>query len=311
MPKHRESPTARVNPSAKKVWVARYTGPDGRRRSAGTLKTKREAQDAIDTAHGRPAARETVGQYAHDWTARYPRSERTDKTNRGRLAAVLDLKVEGRPLQAWPFAELRRRHAGELVDRMLRDQGRAATGAANILRTVSAMAEDAITDELIGANPFKGVRVRRSDPRAGRASRRPRVLSWAQMHEFAAATGVHEPMVRMLGDCGLRVGELFALTRELQDLRDGVFTVLGSGWEGSSSTALRPRSTTGRGRSRPAASRSYATCRCESTRRGCSPPRPAACGGSTTSTVTCGARPAAPRGSSAPRRTFATATSPT
>jgi hypothetical protein len=41
MPKHRESPTARVNPSGKKVWVARYTGPEGRRRSAGTFTTKR------------------------------------------------------------------------------------------------------------------------------------------------------------------------------------------------------------------------------------------------------------------------------
>lgn len=232
MPKHRESPVARTNPSGRKVWVARYTGADGRRRSAGTFKTKREAQAAIDDAYGRPPARDTVGQYATDWTARYPRSERTDKTNLGRLAAVLDLDIEGRALRNWRFAELRRRHAAELVDRMLRDQGRAATGAANILRTLSAMAEDAITDELIGANPFKGIRVRRSDPRASRQSRRPRILTWVQMHAFAAAAGRHEPMVRMLGDCGLRVGELFALRRELQDLREGVFEVRGSAWEG-------------------------------------------------------------------------------
>ena len=133
MPKHRESPVARINPSGRKVWVARYTGPDDRRRSAGTFKTKREAQDAIDDAYGRPSARDTVGQYATDWTARHPRSERTDKTNRGRVTAVLDPNIEGRALRNWPFAELRRRHAAELVDRMLRDQGRAATGAANIL----------------------------------------------------------------------------------------------------------------------------------------------------------------------------------
>lgn len=211
---------------------ARYSGPDGRRRSAGTFKSKREAQAAIDDAYRRPPVRDTVGQYARDWTTRYPRSERTDKTNRGRLAAVLDLRIEGQALRDWPLAELRRRHAGELVDRMLRDQGRAATGAANILRTLSAMAEDAITDELIGTNPFKGVRVRRNDPRASRPSRRPRVLTWAQMHELASAAGRHEPMVRMLGDCGLPVGELFALRRELQDLREGVFEVRGSGWEG-------------------------------------------------------------------------------
>jgi hypothetical protein len=42
MPKHRERPVGRVNPSGKKVWTARYTRSDGRRRSAGTFKTKRE-----------------------------------------------------------------------------------------------------------------------------------------------------------------------------------------------------------------------------------------------------------------------------
>lgn len=232
MPRHRESPVARVNPSGKKVWVARYTAADGRRRSAGTFELKRDAQDAIDAAYRQPVARDTVGADAADWMRLHPRSERTNKTNRGRLAAVLDLNVEGRPLRDWPLVELRRKQAGELVDRMLRDHCRAATGAANILRTLSAMAEDAVYDELLGANPFKGVRVRRNDPRAGRQPRRPRVLTWQQMHDFARAAGKHEPMVRTLGDCGLRVGELFALRRELQDLRDGVFTVLGSGSEG-------------------------------------------------------------------------------
>ncbi|HKO29111.1 MAG TPA: hypothetical protein VJU80_16755 [Solirubrobacteraceae bacterium] len=50
MPKRRESPVGRLNPSGKKVWIARYTGSDGRRRSAGTFKTKRAAQEAIDVA---------------------------------------------------------------------------------------------------------------------------------------------------------------------------------------------------------------------------------------------------------------------
>ena len=311
MPKHRESPTARVNPSGKKVWVARYTGADGRRRSAGTFKTRREAQDAIDQAYGRPVERDTVGQYAADWARRYPRSKRTDKTNNGRLAAVLELRVEGRALGDWPLPELRRRHAGELVDRMLREQGRAAAGAANILRTLSAMAEDAITDELIGANPFKGVRVRRSDPRSERPSRRPRVLSWKQMHEFAAATGAHEPMVRMLGDCGLRVGELFALRRELQDLREGVFEVRGSAWEG---VVVESSETKEHERSGPIPPGCLELLRAMPVRIDSPwlfPPPPAGCGGSTTSTATCGGRPAEPRASSAPRRTFATATSAT
>lgn len=102
---------------------------------------------------------------------------------------------------------------------MLRDQGRATAGAVNILRTLSAMAEDAITAEIIGTDPIKGVRVRRADPRASKKPRKPRVLTWDEMHSFTAAAGAYEPMVRMLADCGLRIGELLASRRELQDSR--------------------------------------------------------------------------------------------
>ncbi len=234
---HRESPLKRVNPSGKVVWVARYTGPDGRRRSAGTFKHKREAQTAIDEAYAaaRPATavvRDTVGAYARDWTERYPRSERTDATNNHRIGRVLDVAIEGTRLRDWPLAELRRKHANELVDHMLREQGRSVTGARNILRALSAMAEDAITDEITGDNPFKGVRLRDSDRRATKQPRELRVWTFAQMHDFAAAGGPYEPMIRMLADCGLRVGELFALERELQDLQTGEFRVSGSAWNG-------------------------------------------------------------------------------
>lgn len=231
MPKHRESPIARTNPSGQKVWVARYTTPDGRRVSAGTFRLKRHAQDAIDAAYERPASRDTLGAYAKDWTSRHPRSERTNQTNDGRVRQVLGVRIEGRPLRDWPLPELRRRHALDLVDHMLREQGRAATGAANILRALSAMCEDAITDELTGSNPFRGVKVRQSDPRAVKPSRKPRVLSWEQMHALAACAGAHEPMVRLLADCGLRVGELFALRRA--SLVDGLLRVDGSAWEGT------------------------------------------------------------------------------
>jgi integrase len=52
------------------------------------------------------------------------------------------------------------------------------------------------------------------------------------MHAFAAAAGPYEPMIRMLADCGLRIGELLAMQRDLQDLKGGVFTVHGSAWNG-------------------------------------------------------------------------------
>jgi hypothetical protein len=62
--KRREQPLPRTNPSGEKVWVARYTDPHiGKRRSAGTYKRKRDAQDAIDRAYDAPAMPETVGEY--------------------------------------------------------------------------------------------------------------------------------------------------------------------------------------------------------------------------------------------------------
>ena len=187
---------------------------------------------SIDAAYDQPASIETVGAYLDVWLRRYPRSERTDATNEHRIGRVLDVKVEGRPLRVWPLGDLRRRHAHELVDFMLRVQGRAPSGAVNILRALSAMAEDAITDELAGVNPFKGVRVREQDPRAVKQAREPRVWSWEQMHAVAAEAGRYEPMIRMLADCGLRIGELFALERAAVDLKAGEFAVTGSAWNG-------------------------------------------------------------------------------
>ena len=144
MANRRERPIARVNPSGEKVWRARATDPTGRRRYLGAFKLKREAQDAIDAAYeeweSSPVIRDTVGAYAADWTDRHPRSERTNYDRNSKLRKVLDLEIEGRRLRDWPFGELQRSHARDLVDHMLRCQGRAAAGASAILRVLSAMA---------------------------------------------------------------------------------------------------------------------------------------------------------------------------
>lgn len=126
--RRRESPIRRTNPSGESVWVARYTSRDGRRRSAGTFKLKREAQAAIDAANLGEArgAPETVGAYFQSWTTQHLRSERTNRTNEHRVSRVLDVEIEGRRLSSWPFRDLKRRHALELVDHMLAVQGRAA-----------------------------------------------------------------------------------------------------------------------------------------------------------------------------------------
>jgi integrase len=220
--RRREAPIKRRNPSGEIVWVARYTGRDGRRYIAkpiwngrkGTFTLKREAQRAIDEAYGLSDRPDTLGEYFATWTIRHPRSERTNATNEHRIGRVLEVEVEGIPLKQWPLRELRRRHALALVDHMLRVQGRATTGVVGILRALSAMAEDAITDEVADLNPFKGVRIRASDPRAKKKRRPIRVFSFEEMHRFAKAAGRHEAMVRTFTDTGMRLGEVLPLRRE-------------------------------------------------------------------------------------------------
>ncbi|HSS42067.1 MAG TPA: hypothetical protein VLK37_05875 [Solirubrobacterales bacterium] len=122
----RETPVKRRNPSGGIVWMARYTGRDGRRhiakpswnRGKGTFKRKGEAQRAIDEAHGLSDRPDTLGDYAATWTERHPRSERTNATNDHRISRVAD--VEGIALKDWPLREPRRRHTLALVDHMLR-----------------------------------------------------------------------------------------------------------------------------------------------------------------------------------------------
>lgn len=245
MPARRETPTRRRNPGGKTVWVARCTDPTGHRASHGTFKKKGPcdvqgrddccAQHRIDAKYAeweRPVAPDTVGAYVEDWTDRHPRSERTDATNNHRIGRLLDVELDGRPFRDWPLADVKRRQVNDLVDYMLREQGRAVTGVRGMLGSLSTMAEDAIDDEIIGTNPFKGIRLRATDKRATKKSRKTRVWTFEQMHTFAAAAGPYEPMLRTLADCGPRIGELFVMRRELQDLRAGIFQIKGTGWNG-------------------------------------------------------------------------------
>jgi integrase len=229
---HNETPTPRTNPSGERVWIARYTAPNGRRLSAGTFKLKRDAQKAINAAYTQPARRDTIGAYLPLWLEEHPVSDRTMRTNRGRIQAVLDVPLEGRRLGDWPICDLRRRHAKDLVAHLLTVQGRAPEGARNILRALSVMAEDAISDELADVNPWRGVKVRDDDKRAVKRSREPRVWSWEDMHRFASCAGAHEPMVRTLADCGLRIGELLALRRAGLDAEAATLRVEGTAWKG-------------------------------------------------------------------------------
>ncbi len=233
-------PKKRITPAGKTVWIARYKDHRGKVRIAkpawnegkGTFALRREAQRAIDEAVTQriPERGATVAGYLDRWLATRPRSQRTDQTNEGRIRNVLALELDGLALGEWDLRELRRRHAAELVARMLVSQGRSPGGARDILRALSAMAEDAISDELADVNPWAGVKVRDDDRRAVKRARVLRVWSFEDLHAFAAAAGRYEAMVRTLADCGLRVGELFALERA--GLDGDLLIVAGSAWEG-------------------------------------------------------------------------------
>jgi integrase len=246
--KRHERPLRRVNPSGRVVFVARYTNLDGKRVSAGTFALKRDAQDAIDDAYKAQHAPEgtvTVDSYFDGWLARHPRSARTDVCYEQRVRYVLDVQLDRRPLRDWPLIDVKRRQAVDLLDHMLRVQGRAVNGARGILRVLSAMWQDAADDgHEIAANPFMGVKLRKNDRRVQKPERIIHVWSWEQMRAFCAAAALPvshdpmrlpvelresmverwaamdawralyaEPMLRVLSDCGVRLGELLPLER--------------------------------------------------------------------------------------------------
>jgi hypothetical protein len=122
--------------------LVRALGPACSARPPATLARRGDGRRLRDQRPRRPV---TVGVYAATWIKRHPRARRTNTTNDGRLRQVLDVELEGRRLRDWPVRDLKRRHALELVAHMLTVQGRAPSGAQNILRALSAMAEDAIT----------------------------------------------------------------------------------------------------------------------------------------------------------------------
>lgn len=261
MSPHREKPYKRSYPSGKVKWVARYTRPDGSRDTSGTFdlrgpcRAERDdglccAQHAIDHAYDadRRGAPDTLGAYFATWPERHPRSERTNDTNRHRIERVLSVKIEGLALKDWPMRDLKRRHALDLVTVMLVDQGRAVTGARNIMSSLSAMAEDAWTDEICDGNPFRGVKIRASDVRVRKQRKKLRVFTFEDLRKLAAAAATaktgkdpHSPMnkwrpvyaeamLRLLSDCGLRLGELPAIYRT--DLRGDILEIRRTAHEG-------------------------------------------------------------------------------
>jgi integrase len=251
-----EHPLRRVNPSGEVRWVARYTRADGTRASAGTYgkrgpcKTQSEgccaahaiwAAYAADTPGRRPDP-DLLGAYFDRWLRENPRRERTAAGYDARIRAVLDVPIEGVPLREWRLPDLRRRHVKkELVDVLLVEHGRAASGASAVISALSAMFEDAVDDELMELNPAHGVRISGNDPRVRKAKRERILATWDEMHALARAAGPYEPLIRVLSDCGLRLGEMLAL--DVRDVQGDTLAIHRSAWRGvvSEGTKQSPR----------------------------------------------------------------------
>lgn len=257
MTAHRERPSKRINPSGRTVWVARYTGRDGKRKSNGSFplkgpcRTERAdgmccAQHAIWKGYEKESDRperlgKTVKDYAVEWFRLRPRSPRTNDTNAHRLQVVLGpflpeqirretrdrargkpprkpIELEGKPLGDWLIEDLRPAQGKALLAILLIDQGRSARGAKNILLTLSALFTDAIDEGYTFFNPWQ-IKVKASDPRVRKEPRKVRIASWDEMHRLCRAAGEYEPMLRVITDCGLRLGE--ALGLEGRDVKLG------------------------------------------------------------------------------------------
>ena len=120
----------------------------------------------------------------------------------------------------------------------LTNEGRATTGAVGILRSLSAMAEDALTDEVCDLNPFKGVRSAPTTREQRKKPRSIRVFSFEEMHRFAKAAGRYETMVCVFTDTGLRLGEVLPLRHK--DYDGETLQVRRTAHEGESPRAPRP-----------------------------------------------------------------------
>jgi integrase len=144
--------------------------------------------------------------------------------------AVLEVSRHGWTFGDLPMREVRVRHLDDLVDVMLREHGRAASGTRGVIATLSAMFTDAIRDDVAEMNPALYITVRDNDPRVQRPSGAGRAGVVGGDARVRAAAGEYEPMVRVLADCGLRLGELLAL--ECKHVRGDMLVVEQHAWRG-------------------------------------------------------------------------------
>jgi integrase len=199
------------------LWLARYTGSDGKVHQAGRFRSKAEARSAIVEAEGRPLVADSgtsVAEFFELWPARFPRSQRTEQTNIHRIRRYIlpYLPQEG----GIPIRSLRRSMLRDVQAELLR-QGLAKRTIDHAFSSLSTMLNDAADDELIDVNPARGFRVRTTDPRLEQSppARARRSLTLEEVHAFMSRVpGCHRATCWTPLLTGARPGELFAMRRE-------------------------------------------------------------------------------------------------
>ncbi len=207
---HRSSGFGHVDKLPSGRWRARYTGPDGLRRSA-SFRTKADARAWLSTAHADvvrrawwapEAGRRTVGAWAADYLVRTDLRESTRALYTGLWTRHLSPVWE-----QMAVADVSAQHV-----RSWHDHAAASTGPtvlAQSYRLLRSLLQVAVADEVIAANPcrLRGA----ATPKPARPAR---ALTAAEVHALAAAVPArYRALVLTLAFGGLRFGEATAVRR--------------------------------------------------------------------------------------------------
>ncbi len=209
-PRSRASSFGHVDKLPSGRWRARYTGPDGRRRSA-TFATKTDARswlatsqaDVVRKAWRAPeAGRRTVGAYAADYLSRTDLREST----RGLYVSLWRHHLE-RTWATVPVADVTPQRVRQWHERATKTTR--PTALAQSYRLLRSLLSVAVADNVIAANPC---RLRSAaSPKPARASR---ALTAHEVQALARAVSArYGALVLVLAFGGLRFGEATALRR--------------------------------------------------------------------------------------------------
>ncbi len=201
----------RVGVKGKPRYAAIYHDQRGRRRSAGTFATKREADHAWAAAEsdallgvGRDRQRGKIS-FAAYVTGTWLPHHQLEASTRQRYGYQIDkyLLPEFGPMR---IANIAPAHVREWVTR-LKDQGVSASTIADVKTILSAIFTTALNDQLIGVHPCRGVKT-------PTVARRPRtIVTPDQFDAIHTAIGTRrwQLFIELDIETGLRWGELTEL----------------------------------------------------------------------------------------------------